>query len=213
MSLDSGKTGDERSTTMPDEQNCPGCHIGCALSDPQCARGLKIFRPIWLDGKDLAPYRRSRGFTKPQGTEKPESHNARREPRAALGRDEKLAHLLVEVLPRLIGSRIENDRDRLLTRLVHQGGGMSCRIMPERARVDECALAETIEGLLDEGLVCSGTTECGSEFLWVTDKGRSAAEQAKERHSQATRDCFRVLDENEKQFLDGIIEKLLSTIR
>ena len=127
--------------------------------------------------------------------------------------DEKLAFLLTEVLPRTLSSACGGDRERLLARLVHQGGGMSYQVMPERARVDARDLADTLESLMAEGLVTEGLTRTGSRFYWVTEKGRAAADRFEARRKEATADRFAALGSEEKQQLELAVEKLLAAGR
>lgn len=222
-----------------DTSACPGCHIGCSLGNPQCTRGLEVFRPMWLRGEELPQRRGGRPPHGPRGgaasgqcggdAERPDGGAAGRPcgegkpggrmPRggpAGLGKppmmepEEKLTFLLTEIVPRSLADICGDDRGRLLERLVHQGGGMSLEIMPERARVDAREVEALVKSLLAEGLVEERVTECGSRFYWVTDEGRLAADRFEARRREAAVERFSALDDGERQQLEVLVEKLLA---
>lgn len=211
---------------MTETATCPGCHIECSLEDPQCTRGLEVFRPMWLRGEELPQRKGGRPPFGPRGTGTgsagrdgatdgcsglPRCIEDRGKPPVSL--DEKLAFLLTEVLPRSLSSACGGDRERLLAGLVHQGGGMSCQVMPERARVDARDLADILDSLVAEGLVTEGLTKTGSRFYWVTEKGRLAAGRLEAARKEAIAERFSALGSEEKQQLELIVEKLLAAGR
>lgn len=191
---------------------CPGCHIGCDLDDPQCGRGLKI-RASWLRGEEI-PQRRGPGGSGP-GPDGPHPGGPGGPggpgPRGPLSPEDKLNFLLTGILPRKLEQQpgTEDDKASILIWLTRQEGAMSYSVMPERARVNPDTLYANLEQLLEEGLIEDRYTEWGAQHYWITEAGRARAKQAEEQQRNAVRERYAALSDVEKEQLIELLEKLL----
>lgn len=197
---------------MSDAPRCPGCHMGCSLDEPQCARGLTRFKPMWLNGEELPQRRRPGGPGGPGGPAGGPGGPGGPGGKAPT-QEGKLAHLLVDVVPRVLGAALGGDRERVLSWLVRQEGGISYRIMSERTGVEPRALYRVLEELLAEELIVDDYSQRGAQFYWITPAGRRAAEQASEEQDRAITAAFSSLSSEEKQQLEALIAKILEGAR
>ena len=205
---------------MEEAPICPGCHIGCTLDDPQCARGFERFRPMWLNGEEV-PVRRKPGRPGPGG---PGGHKGPGGPKAG-GRPprphggngpsqgELLIFLLTEVAPRALGELKGSTDDQVLEVIQrHEGGATYCVIL-ERTRLDEPNAYAALESLLENGYIEEAYTEWGTQFYWITPQGRDYAQEAKECSKATIEKRMSALSAEEQTTLEELISKLIRPVR
>ncbi len=205
---------------MEEAPICPGCHIGCTLDDPQCARGFERFRPMWLNGEEV-PVRRMPGRPGPGG---PGGHKGPGSPKAG-GRPprphgsndpsqgELLIFLLTEVAPRALGELKGSADDQVLEVIQrHEGGATYCVIL-ERTRLDEPNAYAALESLLENGYIEEAHTEWGTQFYWITPQGRDYAQEAKECSKATIEKRMSALSAEEQTTLEKLISKLIRPVR
>lgn len=180
---------------------CPGCHFGCAIDAPQCARGEKL-RARWEDAGEL-PERRGPG----QGPMRAKGQGGAS---AALVTDDRLMHLL-----HIVGIALHDLADesgssaperRVVDCLLRHEHAASVQIIAGRTHLPK--LDETLGAICERGLAAqrqSGSTE----FYELTDGGLQQARAWEAERRAAEAEFLGVLSEEEKDQLLALVIKVL----
>lgn len=199
---------------MEETPLCPGCHLTCSLDDPQCARGLDRFRPMWLAGEEI-PQRRTPGGPGPKGPKGPGGPKRPPHPRGGNGpsQSELLLFLLTEVTPRALGELKGSMQEQVLECLMRHEGGATYGVLLERIHGDEQRVYTALEELLQSGGVEESYTDWGTQFYWIAPQGKERAAEAKAANKAAVEERMGVLTPKEQETLEELLSKILQAGR
>lgn len=204
---------------MVENVQCPGCHIGCSLTAPQCGRGLGFAEKL-ANGEELPPRRipggpmGGAGKPGPGGSGGPGPKGGRPKPSGPM-RDNHLVMLLTKIMPNVLGSveGLEADEPtNILTWLLRQEGKMTKAIMPERARATKETLDATLAALVENGLV-EVVSVNGAEFYAITEAGKAQVEDQNLIQQTAVAKALAPLADDERQTIVELCHKLLEANR
>lgn len=132
--------------------------------------------------------------------------------------DDENNHLLNELFIRVIRSMHQNEsstetafaQNRLLS-IVSRENGISQKSLADRVGVRPQSLCETIKKLEIKGLIyrTQPKKNLKEKFIFITEAGKSEADNIALERKNSRNDFFAVLTEDEKETLNAILKKLV----
>ena len=180
---------------------CPGCHFGCAIDEPQCARGEKL-RARWEDTGEL-PERRG-------PSQIPMHAKGQGGASAAAATDERLMHLL-----HIVGIALHDLADesgssaperRVVDCLLRHEHAASAQVIEGRTHLPN--LDETLGAICGQGLATQRQSGSAT-FYELTDAGLQQARAWESERRAAEAEFLGVLSEEEKGQLLALVMKVL----
>ena len=192
---------------MTDMPQCPGCHIGCNLANPNCGKGLG-FALKFKAGEEI-PERGGHGRPRP-GADSGGPHGASPEMRR-----NHLAMLYTEIMPKVLGSMEgmkADDKTQILTWIKRMEGKMTKQVMGLRVQgIDTSALNGNLDELVADGLLT--TTEIdGKTYYEITDAGCAVADKHEAAHRASVEKAFECLTDEGVSTLVELSHKIMDSI-
>lgn len=174
---------------------CPCCPKGCDLSALQCSRGEEYLKTGIIPEKEKHPH----------------SHaQHRRSDYAEMGTDEKIL-LLLSKLGRMGHGAFDgkNSQNRIL-HILSKTSSVTQRELTEQLGIRPGSASEIIKKLESAGLITrQRNSEDGRTVdITLTDAGKARVEEINAQHGNASPALFESLNEEEKQQLLVLLEKL-----
>lgn len=101
---------------------------------------------------------------------------------------------------------------RVLSLLVRHGDGVSQAALAERMHIRPQSLSESLGKMEERGFIrrCPNPQDKRGTLVYLTDEGRSQEEKLAERRRRAADSLLSALDEQEKQTLASLLDKILN---
>lgn len=101
---------------------------------------------------------------------------------------------------------------RILSKLVHQGDGISQAALAEKMSIRPQSLSEALTKLEERGLIrrLPNPQDKRGTLVYLTDEGQKREAELAERRRQAADSLLCTLDESEKQALATLLGKILA---
>lgn len=118
-----------------------------------------------------------------------------------------------EEMPSHVGARpCHQGFGRVLSHLVRQGDGVSQAALAERMHIRPQSLSESLGKMEERGFIrrCPNPQDKRGTLVYLTDEGRAQEEKLAERRRRAADSLLSALDEEEKQVLASLLDKILS---
>lgn len=101
---------------------------------------------------------------------------------------------------------------RVLSLLVRGGDGISQTAMAEQLNIRPQSLSESLSKMEERGYIrrCPNPQDKRGTLVYLTDEGREQERMLAERRHRAADSLLSVLDEQQKQVLASLLDKILS---
>ena len=101
---------------------------------------------------------------------------------------------------------------RILSKLVHQGDGISQAALAEKLNIRPQSLSEAINKLEERGLICRlpNPQDKRGTLVYLTEEGRQREAEMAERRRQTADSLLSGLDEADRQALAALLDKILN---
>ena len=101
---------------------------------------------------------------------------------------------------------------RILSKLVHQGDGISQAALAEKMSIRPQSLSEALTKLEEHELIrrLPNPQDKRGTLVYLTDKGREREAELAERRRQTADFLLRALDDSEKETLSALLGKILA---
>lgn len=180
---------------------CPGCHFGCKLVKYQCGRGKEFF-DLAASGGEL-PTRHGR----PVAT--PSERAARLDGMPPL--DDRVMFCLMVLANRLQQHHQETGEQKMAFALSRAGSFMTLPILAKRTMLSPSEFDDALEAAKRAGLVEVEVAEEGDGIARLTETGKEQVAAWKAERDARTAEFLVALDDGEKETLERLLRKTLST--
>ena len=101
---------------------------------------------------------------------------------------------------------------RILSKLVHQGDGISQASLAEKINIRPQSLSEALTKMEERGWIARrpNPQDKRGTLVYLTEEGRLQEEQLAARRSTAAEHLFSALSEEEKETLSALLDKILA---
>ncbi len=101
---------------------------------------------------------------------------------------------------------------RILSKLAHQGDGISQSLLAEKMHIRPQSLSEALTKMEERGWINRrpNPQDKRGTLVYLTDEGRAQEAQLAERRSRAADHLLSALDEEEKESLSALLGKILA---
>lgn len=100
---------------------------------------------------------------------------------------------------------------RVLSHLARHGDGVSQAALAEKMHIRPQSLSESLGKMEERGFIrrCPNPQDKRGTLVYLTDEGRAQEEKLAERRRRAADSLLSALDEQEKQMLASLLDKIL----